>query len=74
MGRYISNGTMGEMWMAANCYRCTREDQDNEVYCPVLSATMLDEYPIEGLILHADKLWPDELECTYFTPRNDEVA
>lgn len=69
MTTYISNGTMGEMWMAQNCYRCTREDADNEQYCPVLSALMMHEYPIEGLVLHADRMWPDELECTYFDER-----
>jgi len=73
MGRYISSGTMGEMWMAKNCHQCRRDDPDSELYCPVLTALMLDEYPIEGLVRHVDTTWPDELECTYFQQR-DGVA
>ncbi|MEZ5236830.1 MAG: hypothetical protein R2749_29675 [Acidimicrobiales bacterium] len=60
-------------WMSENCDRCTKEDEYNEVCCPVLSALLLHEYPIEGLILHDDKLWPAELECTYFTPRDSDA-
>ena len=26
-----------------------------------------------GNILHDDKLWPAELECTYFTPRDSDA-
>lgn len=73
MSRYISNGEMGRVWMAKNCEQCLRDDPDNEVYCPVLTALMCDEYPIEGLIRHADTTWPDELECTYFQ-QSGEVA
>jgi hypothetical protein len=70
MSAYISTGTMGETWIAHNCERCTREDVAADTYCPVLTALYDNEYPIEGLIRHADKSWPAELECTYFTPRD----
>lgn len=69
MSSYISGGEMGRVWMAENCHRCTRDDEDNEVFCPVITLLMMHEYPIEGLIRHDDKPWPAELECTYFTPR-----
>lgn len=73
MGSYISNGTMGDMWQAANCERCTKDhpwhaEEGTDEQCPVIIALLIDEYPIEGLVRHDDKRWPAALECTYFTP------
>jgi hypothetical protein len=70
---YISNGEMGRMWQGRNCDGCVKDhgwhkDEDAAGMCPVLNALLLHEYPIEGLILHEDKAWPDELECTYREP------
>lgn len=73
MSTYISNGTMGEIWMARNCEGCAKDhgwhaDEDAAGQCPVLTALTIGEYPIEGLIRHDDKRWPESLECTYFQP------
>jgi len=68
---------MGMMWQAENCDRCAKDhrfshvaddEQDDSAGCPVILAMMLHEYPIEGLIRHEDRLFPAELQCTYFTP------
>lgn len=72
-GSYISTGTMGDIWLRANCERCTKDHPWHSEYstdeqCPVLIALLIHEYPIEGLIRHDDSRWPDALECTYFTP------
>lgn len=73
MSVYISNGEMGRMWEARNCDGCAKDhgwhaDEDATKQCPVLTALMLHEYPIEGLVRHDDRPWPDELECTYREP------
>lgn len=70
---YISNGTMGETWQAQNCERCAKDhgwhaDEEAAEQCPVLTALLIGEHPIEGLVRHADRPWPSELECTYFQP------
>lgn len=69
---YISNGTMGELWMERNCNGCSKDHrwhahEDAEGQCPILNALYCDEYPIEGLVEHPLAPWPDALECTRFT-------
>lgn len=70
---YISNGTMGDMWMAKNCFRCQKDhgyhdapDSDEGEPCITLMGLLGGEHPLEGLVVHKDRPWPDELECTYF--------
>ena len=78
MSRYISNGTMGDMWMSAWCYRCTNdhhmshtpEERDG---CEIIIRMMSDEYPIAELTdnfsEHGHEGWgPCCLTCSSFVP------
>lgn len=47
-----SNGSEGDMFMERWCFRCTKDDPDRGVYCPIIAATMAldvedDGYPEE---------------------------
>lgn len=79
MGRYISNGTMGDIWRERNCFRCVHDHDwshgpdatETEDSCPIIMALVLDEYPIEGLTelpYTDDRGWPRTLVCERFTP------
>ena len=49
-----SNGSEGEMFRDRWCDHCTKDDYDNEVYCPILSSSMCFET--------SDKNYPRELK------------
>lgn len=79
MSHYISNGTMGDIWMSHNCFRCAEDhcashvgddEADWENGCQILARLMMGDDNIPELIEHDydDKGWPLALECRMFSP------
>lgn len=53
-----SNGTEGEMFQERFCYRCVKDDIENENFCPILTAALWNsigdtDYPVEWIYDHA---------------------
>lgn len=74
----FSNGTMGSIWMSANCARCERDhgfhngNNDTDQACPILLRIVVAEFPIEELTdtgTLTDEGWDStKLICSQFRP------
>lgn len=69
-----SNGTEGEIFMSAFCYRCRRDANSD---CEIVGMTMCyDEddprYPKEWVRNVDDDAWPGTARCTAFEPMGDK--
>lgn len=45
----FSNGTEGYAWMANWCEDCTKNDEETELWCPLLSVALLGRTPVQWL-------------------------
>lgn len=45
--RPFSNGTEGFAWMGDWCYECVHNDEETELWCPILTVAILGKWPTE---------------------------
>ena len=67
---YLSNNTMGNMWLAHWCDRCIHDDGMDKL-CPILGRLYLgdDDIPQLTVLPLAEDGWgPDQLTCSDFQP------
>lgn len=43
----FSNATEFEIWADRYCYDCVKDNADTETWCPILSAALLGEWPVQ---------------------------
>jgi hypothetical protein len=48
-GRPFSNGTEGYAWMGNWCDECVNNDEEKELWCPILSVALLGKTPSEWI-------------------------
>ena len=48
-GSPFSNGTEGYAWMGNWCERCTNNDEETELWCPLLTVALLGKTPVEWI-------------------------
>jgi hypothetical protein len=46
-GRPFSNGTEGYAWMGSWCDECVHNDEETELWCPILTVALLGKTPAE---------------------------
>jgi hypothetical protein len=68
----FSNGTEGYAWMGNWCDECSKNDEEIELWCPLLSVALLGRTPVEWIEQTADgHRLGDTYHCTAFAPRDD---
>ena len=67
-----SNGTEGDVFMQQYCYRCAKDNPDNEVYCHILGATMAFDLSDEGYPKDTWVYFNDDPTCLAFKDRDDD--
>jgi hypothetical protein len=71
--RPFSNGTEGYAWMDNWCYRCVHNDEEREIWCPLLTVALLGKTPAEWIDQTADgHRLGDTYRCTEFEERRDD--
>lgn len=71
--RPFSNGTEGYAWMDNWCYRCMKNDEETELWCPLLTVALLGKTPVEWIDQTADgHRLGDTYRCIEFEERPDD--
>lgn len=74
-GRPFSNGTEGYGWMAHWCDECTHNDEETELWCPILTVALLGKTPAEWTKRTVESEYGsyDVIDtCTEFEQRHDD--
>lgn len=69
-----ANGSMGEIFMAQWCKRCTKDDPDNGRFCGILTCAVVfdideDEYPRDYWRVDVGDPLGETARCTAFEKR-----